>query len=368
MQRKQTSPLTYILKEYRTKYDITQEQLANELSIDVRTVRRYENGETAQGDIFELRRIASILGIEPERLGVAASLFVPLDLGQIDEVIERIWYLVHAARNYEANVLIERLIYDLKSQIKTEDQPSLIRLAHAEHLAGYVKSVMTRANETDIPRAHYHEMEKIGYILHDQTLINIGLTYQGDMLTRGGNVLRGIEYLEAARDVTQADDAARGNGIQLLGRAYLRANCLGDFERAMGEAEEIASEVKPDQSSTHGQYSLGTVYEEYGRSYALLGQTQQAMDYLDKAQATLEQTKHWEILIKTARSMALVHGGEIKEGVDLAIESTQLCRKHGTIRLMERIYGVQQHIDKLTREIGHAGNELREVLYGPVEY
>jgi hypothetical protein len=74
------------------------------------------------------------------------------------------------------------------------------------------------------------------------------------------------------------------------------------------------------------------------------------MDYLDKAQATLEQTKHWEILIKTARSMALVHGGEIREGVNLAIESTQLCRTHGTIRLMERICGVQQYIEKLMED------------------
>jgi len=37
-------------------------------------------------------------------------------------------------------------------------------------------------------------------------------------------------------------------------------------------------------------------------------------------------------------------------------------------QLMDRIYGVQQYLDKIVREIGQAGGVLREVLYGPVEY
>lgn len=362
------SSLAWVLKNYRAKHNLTQEQLANDLSVDVRTLRRYENGETILNDINDLKHIANRLGIEPERLGVVASFSIPLKPEMIEEIIERIWHLVHIARNYEARVLADRLVEDLTSQIQTEDHELLLQLAHAQHLAGYVKSVITRANETDLPFVHYQEMERIARITGHPTLINIGLTYQGDMLVRSGNINKGIKYLEAAQDITCADTAARGNGIQLLGRAYLKANRFGDFEQAMGKAEEMAAEIKPETSCTRGQYSLGTVYEEYGRSYAQLSKMKQAMDYLDKAQAHLEPTKHWEILIKTARSMALVHGGEIKEGVDLAIKSAQLCRKHGTIRLMERIYGVQQFLDKFTREIGQASGMLREALDGPIEY
>jgi len=72
--------------------------------------------------------------------------------------------------------------------------------------------------------------------------------------------------------------------------------------------------------------------------------------------------------MKTATAMVLVRGGEIREGINVAIESVRLCRNHGNIRLMERIYGVQQYLDKLTREIGHASGDLREALYGPIEY
>ena len=42
------------------------------------------------------------------------------------------------------------------------------------------------------------------------------------MYRRLGKLTQAITYLEAARDTTpQADTAAKGNGIQLLGRAYL---------------------------------------------------------------------------------------------------------------------------------------------------
>lgn len=370
MQRKQASPLTHILKEYRVKYDLTQDQLANELNIDVRTLRRYENGEAVLSDVRELRRIAGILGIDTERLGVLPDLSTP---EEVDGAIYRVWTLIRLARYQEANVLVDRLLPAVSSLVHSEDQALLRRLANIQHAAGFVKSQVTRANKTAIPFAHYQEMERVANILKDQTLLNVALTYEGDMLQRGGDVEKGIFYLEAARDTTPfADLSARGNGIQLLGRAYFKAQRISDFERVMGEAEEIAAlvDVANISSGAKGQYGLGTVYEEYGRSYGLLGQTNKAMDYLDKANTCFIQTgsQNREILMKTATAMVLVRGGEMREGINVAIESVHLCRVHGNIRLMERIYGVQQYLDKLTREIGQAGGELREALYGPIEY
>jgi tetratricopeptide (TPR) repeat protein len=363
------SPLACVVKEYREKFMLTQEQLATDLCVDVRTLRRWESGETVLNDVRELRRIATLLGVAPERLGIANVSHAALTVEQVDETMGYIWNLIDLARSYEANTLVERLVQDLDTQLTTEDPVLLRKLAETLHLAGYVKSVVTRANEASQSLHFYHEMEQVARILNDDTLLNIALTYEGDMYCRSGDTQKAIAYLEAARDTTpQADKAARGNGIQLLGRAYLRAQRLGDFERAMREAEELSYLVDPGQSSTRGQYSLGTVYEEYGRSYAQLGQMQQAMDYLELAEQHLAPTMHWQILIKTARAMALVRNGEINNGVELAIESVQLCREHGTIRLMERIYGVQRYLDQLTREIGQVGATLRQTLDGPIEY
>lgn len=363
------SPLSQILRLYREKYMITQEHMAIDLCVDVRTLRRWENGETILHDIRELRRIATLLGIEPERLGIAKSVSSELTIEQINSALAHIWHLINAARSYEANTLVEHLIKDLHTQIVSENPRLLYKLAQALHLAGYVKSVVTRSHESLSSLNYYREMERVARIINDDTLLNIALTYEGDMYCRVGENSKGISFLEAARDTTpKADTAARGNGIQLLGRAYLRVNQLGNFERAMAESEELAYEIDPQQNSTCGQYSLGTVYEEYGRSYAHLGRVKQALEYLDKAEKSLEPTKHWEILIKTARSMALVRGGELQSGVAVAVAAVQDCREHGTIRLLERLYSVQHYLDQMTKDLGMVGAHLREALDGQVEY
>src|ERR1700682_3746624 len=140
----------------------------------------------------------------------------------------------------------------------------------------------------------------------DHTLLNISLTYQGDMYQRTGNITKAIQYLEAARDTTpQADIASLGNGIQLLGRAYFRIKDINNFEREMAKSEEMTAHFDSATSSTRGHYNLGTVYEEYGRSYAHLGQMHKALEYLDQSQTNLPQTKFWELLVDTARALVL---------------------------------------------------------------
>lgn len=366
---KPVSPLAQILKDYRATYDLTQEKLANELHIDVRTLRRYENGETILTDIRELRRLATILGVEPERMGLAGLLSVPFIPEQIDEAIDRVWSLAKETRNNEALALLGKLIQEADTQAHTENPILLQRLARIYQAAGHITSITSRTATVHIALQYYQKMESIARLLNDQTLLNIALTYQGDMLRRIGNVPKAITYLEAARDTTpQADVETRGNSRQLLGRAYLQANNVSGFERALREAEEFTYAIDPGMKSTHGFYCLGTVYEEYGKSYIKLGQTQLALDYLDRAENNLPSTKLWKIMLMTAHAMALVHGGEIKSGVDLAVEAATICHASGNNRFLERIYGIQQYLGRLTREAGQASTVLREALDGSVEY
>jgi hypothetical protein len=141
----------------------------------------------------------------------------------------------------------------------------------------------------------------------------------------------------------------------------------------MKEAEEIAlvlEETRQDKA-TKGQYNAGTVYEEWGRSLGLFGQTKEAMTYLDRAEAMFGKTwvmQRRDMLMKTARAIVLVRDGEIGQGVALAVEAIDLCRKQGNIRLLERVYAIQQYLDRLNREIGNAGSILQEALAGSIEY
>jgi transcriptional regulator with XRE-family HTH domain len=172
------------LKDYRKAHQLSQEQLAYDLSIGPRTLRAYESGERQLANIDELRRIADLLGVEPGRLGLAASIYVPRTPEQIEAVVEHAWSLIEESRVQEAHTIIERLIHNLQSQITTDDPILLRSLAHAYHAAGHVTSVGTRSFESYKAIPHYHQVEVIARIIKDDTLLNLGLTYQGDMYQR----------------------------------------------------------------------------------------------------------------------------------------------------------------------------------------
>jgi len=371
LDRGNTSPLGQILKEYRKTHHITQEQLAYDLSVEPRTLRSWEN-ERSPNDIHVLHRIADLLGIPPERLGIATTIYTPHSSEQIEEVIKHAWSLVDEARLKEAVVIMKQLANNLGNQITNEDPELLTSLARTHHTTGYIISEATRASESYGAIVHYEQMEKIARVLNDHTLLNIALTYQGDMYRRLGNLPKSITYLEAARDTTpQADTAARGNGLQLLGRAYFRfgESQHNAFERAMAEAEELAYTFTPQLSSTQGHYSLGTVYEEYGRSYTELGQMQKALDYFDLAQAHLPETKFWQLLLMISRAIVLIKDGEFQEGTRFALNAAKETRSAGIERYLERLYNIQDYLDEQEdyhaakqREIRKVGVSLREVF------
>jgi len=355
-----------VLKGYRNKYGITQEQLAEDLNVDVRTLRRWENQETTLKDKEELRRLASKLGIEAERVGVANESITDQ---QASETLEYIWKLVNNGRAWEARTIAERLVGDLQGKAhNTGKEEPIYRLAQAHHAAAYTRAMNTRISEIRYPLASYHSMEETARIINDSILLTIALTYEGDMYNRTGKIDRGIPFLEAALKTAPPDDiAARGNALQLLGRAQLKAGNVAEFERAMKESEGLAAQLT-GKEITRGQYGLISVYEEYGKSYALMGEMQKSLDYIQRAYDIGVPDTHWSMVLKTARVIALIRGGELQEGTDLALECIEECRKYGTIRLLERVYGVYNYLQSLKKQVDRYSDTLREALDGPVEF
>jgi transcriptional regulator with XRE-family HTH domain len=355
------------LKDYRKLHDITQEQLAEDLGIDPRTLRLWEN-ERPPESVRELRRISDMLGIEPERFGLVALLYIPRKPEEIEAIIQHIWDLMDEVRISEALTIIEHLLQDLRQQITTEDLRLLHCFALALQVAGYVNSMYARTSEVPVAINRYHEMEEIARIIDDPTMLNIALSYQGDMYRRQGDIHKAITYLEAARDTTpEADAAARGNGLQLLGRVSLLNKDMKTFEYTMAEADELASTIDPSKNSIHGHFNLGLVYEEYAKSYAALGQVQKALDYVKRTKASLPRTPNNRILLMIVRAEALIYGGEIESGEPLAIEAARISRIQGHHRRLERLQNIKRYLHQQSLKLAKAELELDEALEGPIE-
>lgn len=361
------SSLAPILKEYRKQYGLTQLQLADTLHVDERTLRRWEHQETRPADVRELRRIASVLGVAAERLGVTDQAGgIPPEWA--DETLHHVWQLIAAARVSEARAVAERLVADLQTNaLRPGCQAHLYRLTQAHRVAAYVQDKNSRTSEVHYPLASYRAMEQTARLLDDPPLLALALAFEGEMYIRIGEVNTGTEYLETALVIAPEEDStAKGVAALFLARGYFKAGQRGAFERWMAEAEARAGQVTGN--SVIGEpFGLKAVYEEHGKSYALLGNLHQALEYIERAEHLPPFGPYWDLVLKTTTVMALIRGGEIQDGVGLAVECIELCRKCGTFRLLERIYRMQQYLQCLTTSLERATAVLREALDGPIE-
>jgi tetratricopeptide (TPR) repeat protein len=361
-------PLARAIEEYEGRNGWKRSQTAEYLGVELRTLYRWMSQKSPLTDTRELRRIALLLGIEPEKL-IVGTLSLPLTPEDIEQTITSVWKLIKESHHYEAKTTAERLVDDIASCITSDTDLLLPFLAKARQCAGHASSAMSRTHALQTAIYHYHEMEEVARLIKNDTLINIALTYQGDMLRRQGNLRGALPFLEAAKDTTPlADPSARGNALQLLGRIQLQSGDTPSFLSSMSEATELLDIVNLETDITYGFYCPGTVYEEYARSYAILGEHQKALDYLDKSEQSLPPLGHWETMLKTARAMILVRAGDLRNGLPLAVEASQLCYKLGDIRHLERMFNLQKYLDHMSRDFVSAGAQLRDVLDGTTEY
>jgi tetratricopeptide (TPR) repeat protein len=287
---------------------------------------------------------------------------------KIHTKVDRIWTLIDEAYIDEAYTVAENLIVEASQRTGASDVQTLHTLARMYHAAAHATSLSLKTEEVGQILYYYQQMEHFARQVKDDTLVNISLAYQGDMFRRKGDIPHAIQYLERARDTTpQADEAARGNALQLLARTYIQGQRLENFDRTIKEAEDLAYAIDQQNNSVR-QFNLGYVFEEYAKSYGRPGKTQLALDYIDRAEKYRTPTKSSEILMKVARAEILVREGDVRNAVPLAAEAAIYSREHGHNRRLERIYAIKRYIHQQATKYGKAEWELNEALEGPNEY
>src|SRR6266700_6547280 len=222
-QRKQRQPsaLSQALILYRDKHKFTQEELAVLLTVEPRTLRRWESGETVLTDTHDLKHIADRLCIPYEYLGILPSIYVSLSVESITITITRIWSLIDDGRISEAHAIAENLVREVSHQLPTDEPTYLRTFAHMYHAAAHATSLSVRTDDVGQAIYYYQQMEYFARSINDDTLINISLAYQGDMYRRKNEMQKAITTLEQARDTTPgADLAAQGKAKQHLARSY----------------------------------------------------------------------------------------------------------------------------------------------------
>ncbi len=364
-----TTTVGQIIRESRKARGITQKQFAGELGVEARTLRMYENGERTLENITDLRRIADLLKIDPVELGLAARTPDMPSTPQIYTAVEQVGSLILQARLVEAQTTIETLLRNVKKQHRLEDQAFLHALAFAHCIAGHVQTIMRKTREVAHILHHYQEMAKIAHRLEDQTLLALALAFHGDMLRRRGDTAQALGYFEKVHaNCPLASLAARGASALLRARTLLANRDYSSFEDEMASATAMAHKPETSADIVLTQFSLGTVYLEYGRSYGLLGNLAQSQHNLLLAEAHLPACNLWSMLLKATQAEALVHAGDISSAMPLLIEVAHLAQMYGHQLLIERLYRLHYYLEERVTVFRQASHSLVDVLHGPIEH
>jgi transcriptional regulator with XRE-family HTH domain len=363
-----SSAVGQVIREHRKARGLTQKQLASELGVEARTLRMYENGERALENISDLRRIASLLKIDPVELGLAASRHQISTVAQIQEVVERVAMLIPQACFIEARSTIDTFFRNVIRHSDNNDPAFMCALAHAHCLAGQTHAITRKTREAEHILHHFQEMLQIAQAIDDQTLLTIALSYQGDLMRRRGEKVQAIILLEQAGECTPlANIAARGLNALLLARAHASHEDYTSFERAIANAEALARNYATPFPPLP-LFSLGFVYEECVAIYAKMGQPEKSLRYLQLAEQALPANNLCTLLLKVDRAEMLIYSGDIMQAMPLLIEVAHLAQMYGHQHLIERLHRLQYYLDDQSLLMRQASRNLGELLHGRGEY
>jgi len=367
-----------VIKKYRRAENLTQEQLAALVGLDARTIRGYELGERQITNVQTAKKIAAVLHIPSAESGlheIASTVFA-----DPNRAFDEVWHLVATANFIQARSTIQVLQEHLKQE--SSDQHGGRTLAYAYFLAGHIEAITCPTYQVDQAQAYFQAMEPITY--GDHTLINLSLTYQGDMLRRVGKIDNAIHLLEQAWATTSlASSAAKGNNQQLLARAYFRQRDIPRFEaainRSIGFGEEVAMRESGDcaAGSMRVSYNLCAVYEEQARCLAHINNIKASLSSLDKAEAALPNEQRWQMNLKATRGEVLIRkamlrtttnvrdllaNDDFQQGVSLLSQVTELAKRTGHNRLLRRIHEVPRYLNQKSLYLSQAADIVRDAL------
>lgn len=367
-EKRQASTAGQAIKTYRQSHGITQKQLALELGVEARTLRMYENGERALDNITDLQRIADLLAIDPEMLGLSSKKRETYTPTQIYEAAERVWFLIPQARLIEAHTSIDTWLQNVRPLTLSEDAQVLYACACAHLVAGYVKSLTCKTSEALQVIQHFQEAARIACLINNQTVFSIALSQHGEMLRRQNKIAQSIAQLENVHANTpHAHLVAQGNNARLLARAHLSNNDLSSFEKHLQRAVLLAQVAGPALDHTLTLHCLGMIYDEYARGYGRIGKLEKSLRYLELAESHLSTDNLWDMMLKASRTEALIYNGAITEGMQFAVEVAHLAQMYGHQRLLERLYRLQCYLDDSSLLMSRASRTLNDVLHGQIE-
>ena len=371
------------IKDYRQYLKFTQEQLAELIGVDARSIGAWERGRVNSIRNTNLVELVHALGMPPGLLGLPEYL-TPEGAEKMERearaFLEEGAYLSAQALCASLTPYLTKLVRNGKAA----HLPALIRI---KHLTGI--TIATLKNKPDLALHKYMQMAQDTYQLENVDPIALALAHigQADMYRRLGkfdvaqDLLESVEsrFRFAKRSGTEIDIAVLGNCYQLLTRVYLARGEISQSLEALRKAMDLADQMSVLESPWYICFGKCSTMEEAAKTYMLLRQYDKSFEYIAQAKIlSRNAAPRWEIPItltegesyaRASRDVEPPHAKAARNepeyyerGFKSLLEGYELAKDHNHLRQMQRVQRLTtkwEHEGGISLELAHT---LREEM------
>jgi transcriptional regulator with XRE-family HTH domain len=372
-----------LVKAFREQRGWSQGELAAKWGHTREYVSLIERGKRKLDKQEQLHRLADILEIPPERLdaigkGIPPRRATALQPAQADDLllqtllepslatVKLSWLLwIADGENIPIAENLASLIARLEDALTRHHgqflRPAQKVLAYAHEMRG--KMAFDRLRYTDAI-GHFQEMLDLGVELSDPTIMALAQIHRADILRKRGRYESAVKLLESLRPlIEQADEYVQGICYQVLARAHSVYGNEDVFLEAIDHAERIAASIKETIDTQYNQFNLVEVLQERAQGYTMLWQPEKALEIY----AQTDQLKPFRPVRELGsyliiKAQAHTYSGNMKTGINLAIQGIELAKSYGSRRHISRVQGMYERLSITPLGKHPRMKDLKEVL------
>ncbi len=334
-----------IVAKYRKYRSWSQQDLADELHVDVRTVQRIEQQAMIK-DIDRRRFLVALLGIPASLMGLDAEtqgtqilkeaevIFNEDPLSFLEDQMQTRWEIQLIGGPLRAARGLHRWVTEVDTLAKSTQGTAwnsrvLSLLCMTYQLQGSVAGDLMHYKQAHIA---YQQAFRIAQELEDCELIAAVRVRQAIVFMRQEKILEAISYLNDAFDTIRGYGypLLKGNILQVRSEAHAKAQQQQECWRSIGLAETMLQQKKQVSERSHRLFNAASVTAHKGTDALILHDYERAISLFDKSLTTYNPTLTPGRARLLARKAEAYYGlGEIDTCVAIAEEALSLAHSVG---------------------------------------
>jgi len=340
-----------VITQYRKAKKWSQEDLAEALHVDVRTVQRMEKQAMIK-NINRRQLLIGLLGIpaalmELENELIHHALKTPLVLNNdrmsfLEDEMSTRWELYYTGGTLRAARSLEMWMNEVTLLAQSSQGTAWHNRTLALLTMSYQLQSCIARDMMDYDQAHranrraYH----IAQELDDPELLASALTREGLTLLQQEKPIEAIKYLKGALKTIHylGLPTLKAYTLQGLSEAYAKAQQAQECWQSIGQLEHILGQREQTTERSNTRLSIASVTAQKGINAVLLHDHRRALSLMDKSLITYDPALiRGRARLLSQKAEAYYGLGYIDESVSIAEEALTLARSIGANKTLARV-------------------------------